>query len=675
MSTTPGTESPAVLDADGEPANDQPADGATRRAGAHPVGAEPVDGADLVPAGAPTAGGLERFTRLDVPPEHEAWRGVAYEEVDDLDNAASVALRDRSRRLLISLCRPMKRALLLATVLVVLDTALSLSGPLVIGRAIDVGVPRATNGAAGVLVEFIAVYIALGLGSALVRAVFTRLSGRIGQAILFDLRQRVFDRVQRLSVNFHESYTSGRVISRLTSDLDALNDLISQSLDGVFSSVLSIVVIIVVLLVLDLPLGLLVLAAFVPLLFWTRWFQRRSRQVYRRNRTAIAKTIVQFVESMNGVRAVQAFRRERRNEQIMDALSSEYRDATADGLLLIAKFASVTRAVGNLTLAVVLALGAYRITQGDMAIGTLAAFSLYLRRLFDPLDDLANFFNAYQSASAALEKISGVLEEPLGVEQPTHPVALPAEVRGDVRFSGVEFAYASAPDRVVLPRLDLHLPAGQVLAVVGATGAGKTTLAKLLSRFCDPTAGAVTVDGVDLRDVADTDLRRAVVMVTQESFLFSGSVAENIALGKPGASRDEIVAAARAVGADGFIQALPEGYDTDVRKRGGRLSAGQRQLVSFARAFLADPAVLILDEATSSLDIPSERLVQQALRTLLRGRTAVIIAHRLSTVLIADRVLVIDGGRVVEDGSPHELIRSGEGQFAGLHQAWEESLV
>ncbi len=644
-----------------------PSDAATEAAG---DGVSEVD-----PTVEPGRGGLDRLTRLEVPPEHEAWRGVAYEEVDDLDRAASSALRGRSRRLLGSLCRPLARALVLAGVLVVVDTVLSLGGPLIIGRAIDVGVPRAARGAVGALVGFIVVYVVVGLGSAFVRAVLTRLTGRIGQAILFDLRGRVFGRVQQLSVNFHESYTSGRVISRLTSDLDALDDLIEQSLDGVFTSVLSIVVIVGLLLWLDLPLGLIVLAGFIPLLFWTRWFQRRSRGVYRRTRTAIAKTIVQFVESMNGVRAVQAFRRERRNEQIMDAVSSEYRNATADGMLLIARFASLTRAVGNVTLAVVLAVGAYRITQGDLAIGVLATFALYLRRLFDPLDELANFFNAYQSASAALEKISGVLEEPLGVEQPDQPRPLPDPVRGLVHFEGVQFAYASAPDRVVLPRLDLTLPAGQVVAVVGATGAGKTTLAKLLSRFYDPTAGRVTVDGVGLREVADADLRHNVVMVTQESFLFSGSVAENIALGRPDATREQIERAAREVGADEFIQALPDAYDTDVRKRGGRLSAGQRQLVSFARAFLADPAVLILDEATSSLDIPSERLVQSALETVLRERTAVIIAHRLSTVLIADRVLVVDGGHIVEDGPPQELIDSGRGQFAGLHEAWEQSLV
>ncbi len=629
---------------------------------------------DGEPAAGP--GGIGgRPTRLDVPPAKESWRGVAYEEVDDVSGAASAGLRLRSRRLLRSLARPLARKLVVAGVLVVVDTALSLSGPLVISAAIDRGIPRARQGAYATLLVFVAVYVAVGLGSAGMRAVFTRLSGRIGQAVLFDLRNRIFGKVQLLSVNFHESYTSGRVISRLTSDLDALSDLLEASLDGVFASLLSLIGILVVLLVLDRPLGFVVLASFLPLVLLTLRYQRGSQRVYREARTAVAKTIVQFVESMNGIRAVQAFRRERRNEDIFEVLNSEYRDANARGLTLLANFAATVRAVGNLTLAVVLGYGAWRIAHGSIQVGVLTAFALYLRRFYDPLDDLANFFNAYQSASAALEKISGVLEEPLGVEQPTSPIALPDAVRGDVSFDGVAFAYASAPDRVVLPQLDLHIPAGQVVAVVGQTGAGKTTLAKLLARFYDPTVGRVTVDGVDLRRVADPELRRAVTMVTQESFLFSGSVAENIAVGRPGAARAEIVAAARAVGAHDFICDLPDGYDTDVRKRGGRLSAGQRQLVSFARAFLADPAVLILDEATSSLDIPSERLVQEALETVLADRTALIIAHRLSTVLIADRVLVVDGGVVVEDGPPLDLASRVDGRFARLYSAWQESLV
>jgi ABC-type multidrug transport system fused ATPase/permease subunit len=287
------------------------------------------------------------------------------------------------------------------------------------------------------------------------------------------------------------------------------------------------------------------------------------------------------------------------------------------------------------------------------------------------MQDLSMFYNSMQSATAALEKLAGVLDEKPDVPEPVTPTPL-ATAHGELVFDHVVFGYRS--DRLVLPELTLTVPAGQTVALVGATGAGKTTIAKLVSRFYDPTGGAVRLDGTDLRELAESDLRRAVVMVTQENFLFSGTVRENIAFGKPDATNAQIERAARAIGAHEFISALPEGYDTDVAKGGGRLSAGQRQLVAFARAFLADPAVLILDEATSSLDIPSERLVQRALRTILADRTAIVIAHRLSTVEIADRVLVLDAGIVVEDGTPEALIGSG-GRYANLHQQWEDSLV
>jgi ATP-binding cassette subfamily B protein len=374
---------------------------------------------------------------------------------------------------------------------------------------------------------------------------------------------------------------------------------------------------------------------------------------------------------MNGLRAVLTFRREARNEAIFAKFNAENAEANGDGLIALAKYTPAVRLVGNLTLTAVMIVGAVQVINGSLQLGVLAAFLLYVRRMYDPLDELAMFYNSYQAAAAALEKLSGLLEERPSVPEPADPLALP-QVDGRVRFEQVRFAYN--PHVEVLPTFDLELPAGQTLAVVGATGAGKSTLAKLLARFYDPTSGRVLLDGVDISRLSNEDLRRGVVMVTQESFLFSGSVADNIALGKPAASRTQVEAAADAIGAGTFIRTLPEGFDTDVRKRGGRLSAGQRQLVGFARAFLADPAVLILDEATASLDIPSERAVQAALHTVLHNRTAVIIAHRLSTVAIADRVLVMDRGRIVEDGHPADLI-SGGGRFAGLHSSWQESLV
>ena len=377
---------------------------------------------------------------------------------------------------------------------------------------------------------------------------------------------------------------------------------------------------------------------------------------------------------MNGLRAVLTFGRERRNAAIFGAFNDDNAQANGDGLVALAIYTPAVRLLGNLSLVATMVLGAVQVIDGTLEVGVLAAFLLYVRRMYDPLDELAMFYNTYQAAAAALEKISGLLEEVPAVPEPQAPVRIdPVDGSpGAVHFAGVSFSYT--PSVTVLPTLDLSVPAGQTVAVVGPTGAGKSTLAKLLARFYDPSGGRVLLDGTDLRTLATVDLRRAVVMVTQESFLFSGTVADNIALGKPTADRAEIERAADAIGAGEFIRALPEGFDTDVRKRGGRLSAGQRQLVAFARAFLADPAVLILDEATASLDIPAERAVQHALQSVLAGRTAVIIAHRLSTVAIADRVLVMEHGRIVEDGPPAELI-AGSGAYASLHQAWRDSLV
>jgi ABC-type multidrug transport system fused ATPase/permease subunit len=497
-------------------------------------------------------------------------------------------------------------------------------------------------------------------------------SGTIGQDILFEIRRRVFRHFQRLSPAFHDDYTSGRVISRQTSDVDAIYEMLESGFDGLVTAALTLVGTAALLLFLDLKLGLVALLCG-PFLAWlTNWFRKSSARSYRVTREKVALVIVHFVESMGGIRAVQAFRREPRNQEIFDDVNEQYRAANLVAFRLVAWFMPGIRLIGNVTIAVVLLYGGYLAFHGEVTVGVLAAFLLYLRQFFEPMQEISQFYNTFQSASAALEKLSGVLEEEPGVPEPSRPVPLP-DPRGEVRFDDVDFSYVAGVP--VLPDLDLTIPAGQALALVGTTGAGKTTLAKLISRFYDPVRGRVLLDGVDLRDLSDETLHRAVVMVTQENYLFSGSIADNIRFGRPGAGIEEVVEAAQALGADSFIRELPEGYDTQVSNRGGLLSAGQRQLVAFARAFLADPAVLILDEATSSLDVPSERLVQRALRTILAGRTAVIIAHRLSTVEIADRVLVMEHGRIVEDGSPQELIAGGEGRFSDLHRAWIDSLA
>jgi len=597
--------------------------------------------------------------------------GVEGEERNDLSKEESRQVRRRSLRLLGSLLNPLRTRLWLTAVVVVVSTAAQVAGPAIIAFGIDNGLPALLQqdwfplAAAGIA------YLITGVIGAGLIAWYTVLSARISQAILIDLRKRVFLHTQKLSLEFHESYTSGRIISRQTSDLDSIRELLDSGINQLVQGFLYMLFIAIALFTIDWTSGVVLLGSLIPLYFLTRWFQKRSQVLFRISRVASAKLIVHFVETMTGIRAVKAFRKEKRNEKEFGGLVEEYRDVNARVIQLFGIFDPGLVMIGNVTVGVVLLVGGFRVADGQLAIGVLLAVLLYTRRFFDPMEEMAMFYNSYQSAAAALEKISGVLEEEPSVPDPVKPVDL-WSAQGHVRFDHVTFAYKE--DRVILPEFTLDLPAGQTVALVGSTGAGKSTLAKLISRFYDPSEGSVQLDGVDLRDLHPKDLRRAIVMVTQEAYLFSGSVADNIALGKPDATREEIVHAAKAVGAHEFISGLPNGYDTDVNKRGGRVSAGQRQLISFARAFLADPAVLILDEATSSLDIPSERLVQEALQTLLADRTAVIIAHRLSTVAIADRVLVMEHGRVVEDGTPDDLI-AGTGRFAQLHAAWRDSLV
>lgn len=605
---------------------------------------------------------------VDQHPPHDdpslAWRGLKQEISEERD--AAVGLRAPSRRLLAALVRPWRTWLLVLVAVVVADAAARLVVPVLVRNVLDDGLTDR-----GVLFPILGSMTLAITVQVVTRVIFLRASGRIGNAILLDLRRRLYRKFQRLSIGFHDRYTSGRAVSRMTSDVEAVQELVLQGLDVVIIGALTVTGASVIMLSLDWRLALVAFLSYPPLLLLMRWFARASTRAFRSVRTQSAIVIVQFIETMTGIKAVQAFRREPRAAEIFQDVVLSYRDANVRAMRIFARAMPGIQFIGNLGIVLVVLAGGYLAVGGQVSIGTMAAFVLYLRMFFDPMQDLSQFISTLQSALTALEKVASVMEEDDDVADPEHPVELPS-ARGDVSFEAVAFEYVDGVP--VLPGLDLEIPAGQTVALVGTTGAGKTTIAKLIARFYDPQAGEVRIDGVDVRDLDDATLRRHVTLLTQENFIFAGSIAENIRFGRPDASREEVVAAARAVGAHSFIEEMPDGFDTDTGKRGSRLSAGQRQLVAFARVVLADPRVLILDEATSSLDIPSERLVQAALSTILADRTAIIIAHRLSTVEIADRVLVLSHGEIVEDGSPADLIAGG-GRYADLHSAWLASLA
>ena len=609
------------------------------------------------------------------------------ERREELSPQERAETRERSMALLRQMLRPHRGALALSIISVLLVSGSSAIAPILIARVLDSSIEPLKQGDTSPLLTLLAFFVAATAVTAIFSWVNVAYTVRVSLGVVVYLRKRVFRHAQSLSVSFHERYTSGKVISRLTSDIDTVRSFLDSGISQLAITLLSMVISAVAIFLLDWRIGLLMLAMGVPIYFLTRWFQKTAVPVFRAMRTESAHLTSRFVETFTGIRAVKAFGAEAQMRTEYAQASERYRLAVMDSIKIFGVYAPTLTLLGNVFIAGALVLGGYAVLGGTMQIGTLLALVIYANRVFEPVMQLSEFYNMFQSAMSALEKLSSFLAEEPEVAEPEHPHERAVEsatepaaesttggVTGTVRGALVEldsavFGYTS--DRHALKETSLRIEPGTTVALVGATGAGKSTIAKLVARFYDVSSGQVRIDGVDVRQLADVQLRREVLMLTQEVFLFSASILENIRMGNPQASDEQVKAAAKAVGADAFIERLRDGYESQLGRGGITLSAGQRQLVSFARVFLANPRVLILDEATASLDIPSERAVQAALRTVLAGRTALVIAHRLSTVLGADRVLVIHEGSVVEDGSPQQLIASG-GRFAAMYASWDE---
>ncbi|HEX5120756.1 MAG TPA: ABC transporter ATP-binding protein [Pseudonocardiaceae bacterium] len=565
------------------------------------------------------------------------------------DPLEAPAPRGAARRLLRSVLGPDVRRLSLAVAVVLLQQAAALAGPVLVAVAIDRAIPALRRHDVVPLVAVVVAYGCCMLAAGLLQNRFIRLSVEVGQDVLSRLRSRLFAHIQAQSVEFHEAHASGTLASRASGDVEAVRELFESGIDQIVTAAVSLVYISTVVLVLDWRLGVAVLAALVPIYWTMRSFRTRSLPVYQRRSTVAATAAGDMSETFAGIRTVQAYRRERANDDRFGLLNRRHQKENRQAGVEMARYVTSSRLVANVAIAGLVLWGGYRVASGTLPLGGYAGVVLYLRDLYDKPLRLGGVLDAYQSAVASLQKIAVLLAIEPTVAEPTNPTVLPARrsVGRGVRCQDVAFAYRDG--REVFSGFDLDIPAGQTVALVGPSGGGKSTLAKLLARFHDPTGGRVLLDGVDLRSIASAELRGSVVLVPQENFLFSGTVADNIALARPDATPEQIRHAAEATGADRFISTLSDGYRTDVGDRGGRFSAGQRQLIALARVFLVDPSVIVLDEAVSAIDIPGERAVHDAMRAVLRGRTALVIAHRLSTIRIADRVLVLAGGRVVQD--------------------------
>ncbi|MBA2348810.1 MAG: ABC transporter ATP-binding protein [Solirubrobacterales bacterium] len=579
--------------------------------------------------------------------------------------------RGRKLKGLALLLAPYKGRVAFMFVALVIGTGAALAPAPLAKKAIDDGIMAGDRGVLDLVVlAFVGSAVLVWVGTYLQ----TYLTGWVGQRALQDLRVEIFGHLQRQPVAFYERKPAGVLISRMTNDVEALNALVTDSVTTLFTAGLTLIGSVVILLLLDAQLAGLVFLIFPVLFAASVIFRIASADAYKMTRETIGSITAYLQESLSGVRVVKAFAQEARHRGQFAALNADNRDANLKTVTLNATYFPAVEFVSALGTVLVILYGGYQaIDSGSAAeIGTLTAFIFALNGFFDPIGQLSQVYTTYQSGMAALDKIFELLDEEPTLEDGPDAQELPSPLRGELRFDGVSFTYKTdAGIERALSDIDLTVPPGQTVALVGATGAGKSTFAKLVARFYDPTSGRILIDGLDLREIRIGSLREQLGIVPQEAFLFSGSVAENVAFGREDATREQIESAVQTVGAAEFIARLEHGLDTEVGERGVQLSAGQRQLVAFARALVADPRMLILDEATSNVDLHTEGQIEIALRRLLQGRTAIVIAHRLSTIRQAGRIVVLDGGRIVEQGTHDELLEA-EGAYWALYRDWAE---